>query len=144
MDLVLIGGTILSKSLIQFSVAGPGCVPSLLFNLRPNCGGGNEDQALLSSVPLTLQQATIDPRPCGRLLDTPVQVWVSLLWGHCSFFLGSGAHKLLFVPSESLFPQSCVSSGGSVVRLMVTFSKRAYGIPRSTAPRAPAPAAGHC
>ena len=33
----------LSKSLIQFSVAGQGCVPSLLFNLRPNCGGGNED-----------------------------------------------------------------------------------------------------
>ena len=110
MDLVLIGGTILSKSLIQFSVAGPGCVPSLLFNLRPNCGGGNEDQALLSSVPLTLQQATIDSRPCGRLLDTPVQVWVSLLWGHCSFFLGPGLHKVLFVPSKSLLPQSCVSS----------------------------------
>ena len=75
MDLVLIGGTILSKSLIQFSVAGPGCVPSLLFNLRPNCGGGNEDQALLSSVPLTLQQATIDPTP---LWETPGHSCASL------------------------------------------------------------------
>ena len=54
-------------------------------------------------------------------------------------------HKVLFVPSKSLFPQSCVSSGGSVVGLMVTSSyKRAYAIPRSTAPRAHAPAADHC
>ena len=81
------------------------------------------------------------------LTETPGHSWASLgrlLWGHCSFFLGSGAHKLLFVPSESLFPQSCVSSGGSVVRLMVTFSKRAYGSPRSETPRGPAPVAGHC
>ena len=34
--------------------------------------------------------------------------------------------------------QSCVSSGSSMVGLMVTFSKRAYAIPGSTAPRAPA------
>ena len=27
------------------------------------------------------------------------------MWGHCSFFLGPGVHKVLFVPSESLFPQ---------------------------------------
>ena len=33
----------LSKSLIQFSVDGQGCVPSLLFDLRPNYGRGNED-----------------------------------------------------------------------------------------------------
>ena len=49
-----------------------------------------------------------------------------------------------FVPSKSLFPQSCVSSGGSVVVLMATSSKRAYAIPRSTASRVPAPAAVHC
>ena len=29
--------------LIQFSVDGPGCVPSWLFDLKPNYGGGNED-----------------------------------------------------------------------------------------------------
>ena len=33
----------LSKSLIQFSIDGWGCVPSLLFDLRPNYGGGNDD-----------------------------------------------------------------------------------------------------
>ena len=32
----------LSKFLIQFSVDGWGCVPSLLFDLRPNYGGDNE------------------------------------------------------------------------------------------------------
>ena len=32
--------------------------------------------------------------------------------------------------------QSCVSSGGSMVGLMATFSRRAYAIPRFTAPRA--------
>ena len=83
------------------------------------------------SVPLTLQQATINPH-----LDTHGQVWVSLLWGHCSFLLGPGSHRVLFVPCKSLFPQSCVSSGGSILGLMATSSKGAYAIPRSTAPRA--------
>ena len=41
-------------------------------------------------------------------------------------------------------PQSCVSSGGSMVGLMVTSSKRAYATPKSAAPRALAPAAAHC
>ena len=36
LGLVLMGGAMLSKSLIQFSVDGRGCVPSLLFDLRPN------------------------------------------------------------------------------------------------------------
>ena len=42
-DASFMGGAMLSKSLIQFSVDGQGCVPSLLFDLRPNYGGGNED-----------------------------------------------------------------------------------------------------
>ena len=37
LGLVLMGRAILSKSLIQFSVDGWGCVHSLLFGLRPNC-----------------------------------------------------------------------------------------------------------
>ena len=90
-----------------------------------------------------LQQATANPCLCRRLLDTHGQVWVSLSWGHCSFLLGPGAHKVLFVPSKSLFPQPCVCSGGSVVGLMAISSKRAYAIARSTAPWAPATVAGH-
>ena len=138
------GGILVSKSLIQFSVDGWGCVPSLLLDLRPNYGGGSgwrppskgPMHALLRSVPLTLQQATANPRLCWRLLDTHGQIWVSLLCRHCSFLLGPGACKALFIPSKGLFPQSCVSSGGSMVGLMATSSKRAYAIPRSTASRA--------
>ena len=119
----------LSKSSIQFSVEGWGCIPSPLFYLEPNLGGGHEAmgtslncsmRTLLHSVPLALQQATTDPRFRQRLLDTHGQVWVSLLWGHCSSLLGPGLHKVLFVPCKSLFPQSCVSSGGSVVGLLAT------------------------
>ena len=101
-------------------------------------------QALLHSVAPTLQQATADSHLYQRLLDTHGQVWVSLLWGHCSFLWGPGAHKVLFVPSKSLFPQSCVSSCVSMMRLMVTSSKKAYAIPRSTAPRTPSHGEVHC
>ena len=58
-------------------------------------------------------QATVDPHPC---LETPGHSQASLaqsLGGHCSFLLGPGGHKILFVPSKSLFPQSC---GSSVVK----------------------------
>ena len=56
-------------------------------------------------------------------LKTPGHSWASLVQSPVgSLFLppGSGAHKLLFVPSKSLFPQSCVSSGGSMVGLTAT------------------------
>ena len=105
--------------------------------------------APLHWMPPTLQHATADPHLCQRLLDTRGQVWVSHFCGHCSFLLGPGVYKVLFVPSKCLFPQSYVSSHGSIgginlVGLMVTSSKRAYAIPRSAAPRAPTPVAGHC
>ena len=90
-------------------------------------------QALLHSVPPTLKPTTTDPCLHQRLMDTHGHVWVSFLWGHCSFLLGHGVYDL-----NSLFPQFCVSSGGSVVRLMATSSKRAYAILRSATPWAPA------
>ena len=111
------GGAMHSISLIQISVEGQGCVPSLLFDLRPNYGGGNENNGdilqkvpwthLVPSVSPTLQQATADPHLHQRLQDTHGQVWVSLLWGHCPFLLGPGAHKVLFVPSKSVSPVLC-------------------------------------
>ena len=131
----------LSKSLIQFSVDGWGCVPSLLFTWGQAMAEIMEITGTsfkspmhprLHSVPPTLQQTTADVRLCQRLLDTHGQVWVSLLWDHCSFLLGPGVGNVLFVPSKSLFPQFCVSSGSSMVGLMVTSS--AYAIPKSTAP----------
>ena len=56
----------------------------------------------------TLQQATVDLCSCQRLLDTHRQVWLSLLSGHSFFLLAPVVHKVLFVPSKSLFSQSCV------------------------------------
>ena len=91
--------------------------------------------ALLHSVPLTQQQATIDPCLCQRLLDTHRQLWIGLFRGHFSFFLGPSGHKVLFVPSKSLSFQSCISSGSSMVQLMAISSKKAYATPKSTAPR---------
>ena len=143
----------LSKYLIQFSVDGRGCVPSLLFDLRPNYGGGNEDDGDLLQKPCR-HCCTRCPRPCSSRPLTPASAgdsWtllgksgsVSCGGGHCSFLLGPGVHSL-FVPSEGLFPQSCVTSGGSMVGSEVTSSKRAYATPRSAAPRAPAPRAVHC
>ena len=38
-------GLMLGESLIQLSVDGQGCIPSLLFDLSPNYDGGKEDNA---------------------------------------------------------------------------------------------------
>ena len=142
-----------NKSLVQVSVDWLGCVSSLLFDLRPNYGGGNEDNSDLlqkilcmhcCTLPLTQQQATTDPCLCWRLPDTHGQVWVSLLWGHCSFLLGAGAHKFLFVTSKCLFPQFFISSGGSVLGLMENSFKWVYATPMSAAPIALVPVAVHC
>ena len=51
--------------------------------------------------------------------------------------------RFCLCPPRVSFP-SPVSSGGSMVGLMETSSKRAYAILRSPAPRAPAPATDHC
>ena len=143
----------LSKSSTQFYVEGWGCVPFLLFDLRPNYGGGNEDKGdLLQKVPC-MHCYTQCPQPCSRPPPTHASAedsWTlmgksgSVSGVHCSLLLGPSGHKVLFVPSKSLFPQSCVSSGGSLVGLTATSSERAYAILRSAAPRVPDPAAGHC
>ena len=62
---------------------------------------------LLHSVFPTLQRATADPRLHWRLLDTHGQVWVSFLWGHCSFLLGPGRHKVVCTLQESVSPVLC-------------------------------------
>ena len=142
------GGTMLSKSLIQFSIDGWGCVPSPLFDqtmvavMKIMVTSFQRSTASFSAPNLAAGHRQPTPPP-----ETPEHSWASLgqsLWGHCSFLLGPGVYKVLFVPSKSLFSQSCVSSGSSRVGLMVTSSKRTYAIPKSAAPKAPAPAAVHC
>ena len=88
-----------SKSLIQFSVDEQGCIPSALLDLRPNCGGGNEDKGdLLHKVPYMhcctqcLPQASASPHLCWRLLDTHGHVWVNFLLSahklHTNYWVG--------------------------------------------------------
>ena len=134
--LVLMGGVMFNKYLIQFSVDRWGCAPSWLLDLRPNYGGGNKDNVDLQKVHFkTAALSASDPEAGHRQStpppETPGHSWACLdqfLVGSLLLSPGSWC-KVLFVPSKNLFPQSCVSSGCSMVRLMATSSKRAYAIP---------------
>ena len=104
----------LSKPLIQFSVGGWSCVPSLIFTWgqtmveimkimvtsfkRSHAG----TVALSAPNPAAGHR---QPTPLPEILDTRGHVWVSFLWGHCSFLLGPGAHNVVFVLSKRLFPR---------------------------------------
>jgi len=107
----------LSKSLIQFSVDGRGCVLSLLFDLRQNYGGGNEDNGdLLHKVPC-IHCYTQCPQPCSR--PSPTHASARDSWtltgksesvscgGHCSFLLGPSAHRFCLHPPRVCFPILC-------------------------------------
>ena len=141
----------LSKSLIQFSVGGWGRVPSRLFDLRPQCGGGDDDngdllqkapaRAVAPSVP-SLQQATAAPhlhrRPRGthgKSGSVPSVATAPSPRSWCS--QGFACALPESVPILCKFWQLY---GG----LMASSSKRARATPRSAAPRAPAPAAVPC
>ena len=145
------GRAMLSKSLIQFSVDGEGCVPSLWFDLRPNYGEGNEDNGdFLQKVPCR-HCCTQCPQPCSRPLPTHASTETP---GHSRARLSQS-----LVGSLLLFPGSWYTQGfvcalqESVSSVLLKFwqlyggvngdpSKKAYAIPRSAAPRAPA--AVHC
>ena len=87
----------------------------------------------LQKVPCT-HCCTQFPQHCSRPLRThtsPGDFWPLMATsGSVSYVVTSPfswvlvQHKVLFVPSKRLFPQSCVSSGGSMVGLMATSSKR--------------------
>ena len=126
--------------------------PSLLFDLRSNYGGAKEDNGdLLQKFPCT-HGCTQGPRPCTRpppthasALDSwtltgksgPVSHGVTAPFS--GFWCPQGSICTL---QESVSPVLCKFwwlYGG----LMATTFKRAYATPRSTAPRAPNPVAGH-
>ena len=145
------GRAMLSKSLIQFSVDGWSCVTSLLFTWgqtmvevmkimltslkrsqactatlsAPNPAAGHHQPIPLPDTP-GHPQASLGQSPMGSLLFPP----------------GSWCTRFCCALQESI-SQSCVSSGSSMVGLMVTSSKRAYAITKSATPSTPAPAADH-
>ena len=130
---------------------GRGCVPSLLFDLRPNYGGGNEDNGDLLQMVLCTHCRTRCPRPCSRPLThaSARDAWTltgepgSVSRGVTAPVSWVLVHTRFCLCHQESVSQSCVSSGGSVVGLMTTSSKRsmAYAITKSAAPRAPASAA---
>ena len=150
LGLVLMGGTMLSKSLIQFSVDGRGCFLPCYLTWGQTMvevmktvvtSFKRSHDALLHSVPRTLQQASTNPRFHWRIQDTGKSGWVSrVVTAPFSCVL---VHTSFHCALQESVSQSCVSSGSFIVRLMVASSKRAYATPGSAAPRAPVPAAVH-
>ena len=123
LGLVLMGGAKLSKSLILFSFEGRGCVPSLLFDLRPNCGGGDEHNVLLWNVPC-MHCYTQCPRPCSRPPLTHASTrdsWTlrgslgQALVGSLLLSPGSWCSRGSVCALPESVPQACVRSGGSMV-----------------------------
>ena len=64
----------LSKSLIQFSVDGWGCVPTLLLDLKPDYGGGNEDKKAkwLSGEVLQIAMKRREAKSKGEKENIPI------------------------------------------------------------------------
>ena len=149
MGLVLMGGATLSKSLIQFSVEGCSCVPSLLFTwgktmvevMKIMVTSLKRSHACTATFSAPSPAAghhrpTPPPETPGHPQASPLLSPV----GSLLFSPGSWCTRFCCALQESI-SQSCVSSGSSVVGLMATSSKRTYAIPT---PRAPVPAADHC
>ena len=143
----------LSKSLVQFSVDGRGCVPSLLFDLRPDYGGGNEDNGTFLQKVLCMHCCTHCPQSCSRPLPAHASMGDSWTLMGKSESVSCGVTAPFssvlvctgFVCAllESVSPVLCKFLwfyGG----VTVTISKKPYATPRSAAPKAPAPTAGRC
>ena len=147
---LLMGKAMLSKSLIQFSVDGWSCVPSLLFPW------GQTMKEVMKVMVTSFKRfhactATLSaPNPAAGHhrrtppVETPGHSQASLgqsLVGWLLLSLGSWCTQHSVCALQVSIFQSCVSSGSSVVGLMVTSSKKVYAIPKSAAPRAPGPVA---
>ena len=111
LGLILMGGAMLSKSLIQFSVDGWSCVPSLLVTWGQTMVEAMKIMvtSLKRSQAWTATLHAPNPAAGHRRpmppLETPGHSQACLcqsLGGHCSFQLGPVAHKVLFVPSKRL------------------------------------------
>ena len=147
------GRAMISKSLNQFSVYGWGCVPSLLFAWGQTVVEVMKIMATSFKRPHACTATLSAPNPAaGHHRPTPPPE----IPGHSQVNLGQSLVGSLLPSPGSWYiqdsvcalqesvSQSYISPGSSMVGLMVTSSERAYAIPRSTAPRAPTPAAVHC
>ena len=135
----------LSKSLIQFSVGGQGCVPSVLFTW-------GQTRVEVMKIMVTFFKRSQAPRPAaGRrrptpLLETP---------GHSQASLGQSPVGSLLLSPGSWCTRFCLCLPRVCFPVLWKFWRLYGGVdgdllqeasatPRSAAPRASAPAAGHC
>ena len=105
------------------------------------------ERAYARTVVLIASDPTAGHHRPTPLLETPGPSWASLGQPSVGSLLlspGSWSTQGFVCALQESVSQSRVSSGGCMVLLMVTSSKRVYAVPRSTSPRAPAPAAVHC
>ena len=154
LGLVLMDRAMLCKSLMQFSVDGwtmfPPCcltwdqtmvelmkIISTSFKRSPVCTPilSAPDPAVGHHWPM-LPPETPGHSLTGKSGSVSCRVTDPFSWALM--------HTIFCLCPPSVFPQPCVSSGGSMVGLMTTSSKRACTTPRSAASRALAPVAGHC
>ena len=110
-SLVLMGRTMLIKSLFEFSVENQGYVPSL-YDLRQNYDGGIEDNGDLLPMAHACTTALSAPNHVAGwcqhtpLLVTPGYSQASLgqsLVGSLLLSPGFGLHKVLFVPCKTIW-----------------------------------------
>ena len=114
LGLVLMCRAMLSKSLIQFSGYVCGCVPSLLFDPRPNYGGGNENNCDLLQRSCACTVTLNAPNPAAGhhqptpLPETPGHSQASLSQSLVESLLlspGSWEHtRFCLCPSRVCFP----------------------------------------
>ena len=135
LGLILIGGAMCSKSLIQFSVDGWSCVPSLLFTWGHTMMEVRKIMVLsfkrshACTATLTASNHTADHHWPTPPLETPGHSQASLdqsLMGSLLLSSGSWCTQGSVCALQQFLSQSCVWSGNSMVGLMVTSSKRIY------------------
>ena len=86
LSLVLIGGAMLSKSLFQLSLMGRAVFCPCFFDLRPNYGGGNDDNGDLQKVPV-MHCCTQCPYPAaGRHRSTPLPETLEHSWASLGLY----------------------------------------------------------
>ena len=121
------------------SASGWGCALSLLF-VWPEAAQSRSPTGSMVRLTATFRTVCANMHLPGLLLPVPLSLWQardpqiltgrsdsSLLWGHCSFLLGPGAHIALFVPYKHLcFHHSCESS---VIKSRCPSKSDSLGIP---------------
>ena len=103
----------LPKPLIKFSVDGWSLVPSLLFDLRPDYGGGDEDNGTSFKMSDADTAALSGPNPAAGhrgptpLPETPGHSQVNLGQSPVgSLLLSPGSwSRVMFVPPRVCFPR---------------------------------------